>query len=417
MASVFNAKKFKQSSREAWNSVADVYDLSFSALMYPAAVRMIETAALRPGDQVIDIASGTGIDAFLALPYVGDQGGIVGIDIANEMVRVANQKAQQRGATNISFREMDAEKLEFESNTFDAAISKWGFAYFPDNHKAFKEVLRVLKPGGRASLMVLGRPEGSAFFTTAARAAFKHMPSAVTSAEGPTDFQFGPEGALESAMNTAGFVATRSHRFVVMIVCETGDQYWDLLIKGAGGFSSKVASYDPLLRNAIRNEVVTSANRYRTPDGIRLPLEVLIGYGEKAKRGSEQQEEVQGPPLKGVEEYIAEHTRAVVDVSAAELVAMSQTKQMVMLDVRTADAFRAAHVPGALNVPRAKLEMLVRDVAPRATQPIVVCSEHGPTGRLACRALKDMGYTDVCNLAGGIAGWHAAGYGLEAGGH
>ncbi len=412
---MFNAKKYKQGSNEAWNCVAEVYDLSFSALMYPAALRMIETAGLRPGDQVIDIAAGTGIDAFLALPYVGEQGGIVGIDMAPGMVRVANEKAQLRGTKNISFKEMDAEKLEFESNSFDAAISKWGFAYFPDNHKAFKEVLRVLKPGGRLAAMVLGRPEGSAFFTCAARAAFKHMPSSVTSTEGPTDFQFGPEGAMEAALNAAGFVEVSSQRFVVMIICQTGEQYWDLLVKGAGGFSFKISSYDPLLRNAIRNEVITSTNRYRTADGIRLPLEVLVGYGEKQKKGKESEEDAAAPTLVAFDQFIRENTRGIAEVTPAEAAAMTKTGAAV-LDIRDEQQFTACHIPGATNIPRGRIEKLVRDVVPTASQPILVCSADGPTGLLTCRTLKEMGYQQVLNLSGGLAAWQGAGLQVQSGG-
>src|SRR5262249_59167349 len=119
--------------------------------MHPAALQMIEQAGIREGDDVLDLASGTGIDAFLAAERLGNHGRIVGIDLSPRMVELANEKASARGLTHTTFQVMDAERLTFKNDTFSAVISKWGLMFFPDCHQALREALRVLRPGGRFS--------------------------------------------------------------------------------------------------------------------------------------------------------------------------------------------------------------------------------------------------------------------------
>src|SRR5688572_27034787 len=93
-STVFNAKQFKKRQKQVWDAVADVYDQSFSTLGYPAALQMILEAKLQPGELVLDLASGTGMDAFTASPFVGDEGKIIGVDISERMIAVAHQKRQ-----------------------------------------------------------------------------------------------------------------------------------------------------------------------------------------------------------------------------------------------------------------------------------------------------------------------------------
>lgn len=398
-------KEYKQEQIEIWNSLAGEYDQSFSALMYPAAQQMIEAAGLREGDHVLDVASGTGIDAFMAAPYVGNTGRIVGIDISPRMVDLGNEKAAARGRPNVTFQVMDAERLEFKESLFDAAISKWGLTFFPDTHRALKEVLRVLKPGGRFVTMVFGRPEGTQFLTVAARAAAKHLMSAVVSnSGGPTDFQFGADGALEAAFNAAGFVKVHARRFAVMITCKTSQIYWDLLIAGTGRLSYHLTRATAQVREAIINEVRTSVERYQTGEGIRLPIEVVIGYGEKARK---ERDRAPNLPRRSIVELVDDEAQRVQQISVSDAAELVRAQRCVVLDVRSRSAFADGHVPGAVSVPRGRLEAVVGNLVRDANVKLVVVGD-GAATIFAAKTLADLGYTDVAALHGGFSAWQAA---------
>jgi ubiquinone/menaquinone biosynthesis C-methylase UbiE/rhodanese-related sulfurtransferase len=401
---VFNAKKYKQRQKDVWDALADVYDQSFSTLAYPATMQMILGAKLQPGDVVLDLASGTGADAFTASPFVGDTGKIIGIDISEKMVAVSTEKAKARGITNCEFQVMDAEDLPFKSGMFDAAVSKWGLMYFPDCHKALKGVLRVLKPGGRLSVLVFGRQERARFMTVAALAAYKINPTLVAAKDGPSTFQFGPDGAIEALLNAAGFENVRSRRFALMITCADGEKYWELLTNGIGNFADKLRRGDPGLMESVRRGAIEQAEKYNSRDGIRLPLEVVCTYAEKPAKGRDTA--VVPVRLRSVDE-LGDGVRQITAADAARLL---RDEQVAILDVRGRADHGASRIPRAQSAPRGKLEDLVGGMLVlEALRQIIVYSEDGKLGALAAKTLIEMGYPGVVNLAGGFAEWRRQG--------
>jgi ubiquinone/menaquinone biosynthesis C-methylase UbiE/rhodanese-related sulfurtransferase len=405
---LFNAKKFKQRQKVIWDATAEVYDQSFSTLAYPATMQMLLDARLQPGDHVLDLAAGTGADAFMAAPLVGDAGKIIGVDISDKMVEVSSAKAKARGIANCEFQVMDAEDLSFKSASFDAVVSKWGLMYFPDCHKALKEVLRVLKPGGRMATLVLGRQEQARFFTISALAAYKHNPALVVVDDGPSMFQFAPDGAIEALLNAAGFVNIRSRRLALMITCADGEKYWDLLINGLGSLSDRLRRADRGVLESVRRQAIEQAEKYNSPDGIRLPLEVVCAYAEKEARGRDA---ITVPArIRSIDEL----TDAVRRIPAAEAARHLRDEQVAILDVRSRADHARARIPRAQSAPRGQLEDLAGDLlVPEALRQIIVYSDDGRLGALAARTLGEMGYRGVVNLDGGFADWRRQGQPID----
>lgn len=106
-------------------------------------------AELKPGDVVIDLGSGAGIDGFLAAQRVGPQGQIIGIDMTPEMIRKAQANSAAGGYANVEFRLGQIEDMPVASETADVVISNCVINLAPDKSKVFREIYRVLKPGGR----------------------------------------------------------------------------------------------------------------------------------------------------------------------------------------------------------------------------------------------------------------------------
>jgi len=109
-------------------------------------------AAIKPGMTVLDLGSGAGFDAFLAAERVGPTGRVIGVDMTEEMLELARRNAQARGATNVEFRKGRLEALPVEDGTVDLVISNCVLNLVPDKPAAFREIARVLAPGGTISV-------------------------------------------------------------------------------------------------------------------------------------------------------------------------------------------------------------------------------------------------------------------------
>jgi len=107
------------------------------------------TASLKEGETVLDLGSGAGFDCFLAAAQVGSSGKVIGIDMTAEMIEKAKENAKKRNAANIEFRLGEIENLPVQDNSIDVVISNCVINLSADKLKVFKEIYRVLKPGGR----------------------------------------------------------------------------------------------------------------------------------------------------------------------------------------------------------------------------------------------------------------------------
>ena len=109
----------------------------------------IALADLKEGETILDLGSGAGIDVFLAARRVGERGRVIGVDMTEDMVAKGSLLAEQHGYGNVEFRLGYIEHLPVDSRTVDVVISNCVINLTPDKLASFKEVQRVLKPGGR----------------------------------------------------------------------------------------------------------------------------------------------------------------------------------------------------------------------------------------------------------------------------
>lgn len=131
-------------------SAAEIYDDFFvPALFGEWPAHVLAAANVEPGDEVLDVACGTGVLTRSAAEAVGPTGTVTGLDINPGMLAVAQQKAPV-----LTFREGRAEALPFDADRFDAVVSQFGLMFFEDRVGAIREMVRVLRPGGTLAVAV-----------------------------------------------------------------------------------------------------------------------------------------------------------------------------------------------------------------------------------------------------------------------
>jgi ubiquinone/menaquinone biosynthesis C-methylase UbiE len=139
----------KQAITQVFNLVSKSYD-NHSLRFFPAcAEKMVAYAEIKPGQKVLDVATGTGMVAIAAAQAVGNEGSVDAIDLSENMLEQAKENVTHKGLSNIRFHIMDGEQLEFNDDEFDVITCSYGLFFMPDMPAALQSWLRVLKPGGK----------------------------------------------------------------------------------------------------------------------------------------------------------------------------------------------------------------------------------------------------------------------------
>jgi SAM-dependent methyltransferase len=129
------------------SQVPDFVAESFAGVANPWSLGRLE-----PGERVLDVGSGAGMDSLIAALQVGPEGSVTGIDMTPEMIEKARKGAAELGLNNVTFVEGEAEHLPFDDASFDFVISNSVIDLIPDKDAVFGEIYRVLLPGGRIQI-------------------------------------------------------------------------------------------------------------------------------------------------------------------------------------------------------------------------------------------------------------------------
>ena len=164
---------------------------------------IVEEAQVAPGMHVLDIACGSGEPSISIAVLLKGTGRVVGVDLATAPLEVARERARKRGLTNAEFQQADVHALPFADESFDRVTSRLGVMFFGDLAKSLSEMRRVLKPGGRVSLLAWGVLE-QPYFDATIGTILREKPELEVPASGRAMFKFGEPGTLSAAFRAAG---------------------------------------------------------------------------------------------------------------------------------------------------------------------------------------------------------------------
>ena len=248
----------------------------------PITAALIEETGIRAGDAVLDVATGSGEPALTIAEAVGFHGSVTGIDPVEDMIAASRTTAQRLGLTNVRFEVASGDALPVESESFDAAVCRFGVMFFPSPVAGVKEMLRALKPGRRLAFAVWHYARRNPFHSDLADAVDRYLQPEPVPPDSPDAFRFAPSGKLLEILSQAGATAPAERLLKCSIeVPLPPEDYWTFRMEWSVKLRKRVESLAPEKLNALRREVIENAERYSTPHGITFPAEVLIVSGDK----------------------------------------------------------------------------------------------------------------------------------------
>lgn len=263
--------------RYGWDKAASVYEPSWKEQLKPAQDMLLEMAALKPGENILETACGTGLVTFRIAESISPVGTVTATDLSGEMINLATKEAKRRSVSNITFQRMDAEKLSLDEKPYDAALCSLGIMYFPDPVQSLREMRRVLNPSGRAVITTWGERKNCGWAEI-----FPIVDKRVASDVCPLFFQQGTGNTLEKSFEIAGFADIESRRFSVNIYYPSAD----IALKGAfagGPVALAYQKFDDQIKKEAHDEYLKSIKPYRKNGGYEIPGEFVVSRGIKAK--------------------------------------------------------------------------------------------------------------------------------------
>jgi ubiquinone/menaquinone biosynthesis C-methylase UbiE len=265
-----NPRLQRRVQRYGWDLAANDYESLWQEQLEPARAAVLAAAALAPGQQVLDIACGTGLVTLQAARAVGPQGRVVGIDVAGQMLEVARRRSVLLGLSNVILERMDAESLELPDSSFDVVLCSLGLMYMPDPLQALSQMRRVLRPGGRLVVAVWGERSRCGWAPV-----FEIVDAEVSSDVCPLFFCLGQSDALARLCSDTKLEIVEHHRLASALTYIDAEEACDAAFIG-GPVALAWSRFDEETRKRVRSRYVQAIAPWKCGSGYQVPGEFVI---------------------------------------------------------------------------------------------------------------------------------------------
>jgi ubiquinone/menaquinone biosynthesis C-methylase UbiE len=283
----FNPEEFKAQQRLLWDNAAAGWQTWWETIERGAqkvSDKLVELAEIKPGDKVLDIATGIGEPAVTAAKKVMPNGKVLAIDISPKMLAIAKTRAKSLGFDSVmEFRESDGEKLEdlLEPRArFDAILSRWGLMFFPNLQGALCTIKQMLVTNGRLSAAVWSAPLKVPLLDLAFSAARKQINAAAPPPGAPGPFALADLEALKRLFSQAGFKDIKTDTFQITFEFDSPESYTRLHQQTATRIHAMLANYSEDVKKRAWNSITDAVWQYADSHGrVNLDNEVICIVG------------------------------------------------------------------------------------------------------------------------------------------
>ena len=276
-------EQIREQQEESWNKFSsgwrkwDDLVMDFLKPVGDEIIRMIEP---KGNIDVLDIASGTG-EPGLTIASMLNGGKVRLSDVSENMLVIAHENAAKRGINNIEIYACDACELPFENNTFDAISCRFGFMFFPDMLLAAKEMIRVLKPGGRIATSVWNVREKNFWVTVVMDAINRNIDTPAPLPGAPGMFRCSRHGLMLDLFSHVGFNNISQSEIAGKLNCKTFDVFWNFQTEVAAPVVAALNKADNTIREKIKMEVEQDIMKKYNDGKVVIDSSALVIYGEK----------------------------------------------------------------------------------------------------------------------------------------
>lgn len=281
----FNPEQFKAQQRQMWDNVAAGWQTWWSTFEQGAqrvSDKIVELAEIKPGDRVLDIATGIGEPAITAARRVRPNGKMVATDISPQMLAIAKARAKSLGLDGVmEFREIDAEVLDFPKSTFNAVLSRWGLMFLPNLPAALARIRKLLVSDGRLSAAVWSSPPKVPLLDLAFSTVRKQINAPAPPAGTPGPFALADAGALEHLFSQAGFRDIRIETLQITFGFDSPDSYTSFQQQIAAPIRAMLSSQTEERKKQVWSLVTEAVWQYADSHGrVNLDNEVICIAGK-----------------------------------------------------------------------------------------------------------------------------------------